>query len=66
MGKGKSQSLIEMIKGPLGFVVVLFVMLTMAGIAALSDVSADIKTAATTAAGFLGVYVVIWVVNYLR
>ena len=44
----KSPSLVDVIKGPVGFVLALFVTLVMAGMSALSEISDELKTACTT------------------
>jgi len=46
--KGKSPSLVDTIKGPVGFVLALFVTLTMAGMSALTDISAELRSATLT------------------
>lgn len=70
MPRGKKKSgaggLIGVIEGPIGFVLALFVTLVMAGMSALTDISAELKTAVNTVAGFFVIYMIIWVLNYLR
>jgi len=66
MPKKGGSSLVEIIKGPIGFVLCLFVTLVMAGMAALSDVSTDLRNAVTTVVAFFTIYMIIWVLNYLR
>ena len=65
MGK-KPSNLVEVIKGPVGFVLALFVTLTMAGMAALTEISDELQTACTTVAAFFVIYMIIWVLNYLK
>ena len=48
MPKQASPSLVDVIKGPVGFVLALFVTLVMAGMSALTDISAELQTACTT------------------
>jgi uncharacterized membrane protein required for colicin V production len=65
LGK-KDKGLIDIIKGPVGFVLALFVTLVMAGMSQLTTISAELQTATTTIAGFFVIYMIIWVLNYLR
>lgn len=63
---GSSGSLIDVIKGPVGFVLALFVTLVMAGMSALTTISAELKTAVNTVAAFFVIYMIIWILNYLK
>lgn len=57
---------VEIIKGPIGFVLVLFVTLIMAGMSALNVISTDLSGAVTTVVAFFSIYLIIWVLNYLK
>ena len=53
------------IMGPLGFIIALFALLTLASLTVFTDISDDIKAGVDIAIGFIGVYMILWVVNLL-
>lgn len=65
-GGNSGGSLVNIIKGPIGFVLALFVVLTLAGMTALNAISTELSGAVTTVAAFFAIYMIIWVINYLK
>lgn len=61
-----TNGLVGIIKGPIGFVLALFVVLTLAGMTALNAISTELTGAVTTVAAFFAIYMIIWVINYLK
>lgn len=61
----KGSSIIDMIKTPLGAVLMLVVTLVLAGLTIASAVSGELTAAAVSAAGLLVVVFIIAMINYV-
>jgi len=62
-GKGVAGDVLSMIKTPLGFALMLIILVILASISAASAISGELTAAAISAAGFLTIIVILAAVN---
>ncbi len=63
MGKGTSGSIVEVIKTPLGAVLMLVITLILAGLSVATSISGNLTAAAVSAAGVFVVVLILAMVN---